>query len=32
VPAIQAVLDAAATNKLIDRPTNAADLIARVSA
>jgi NitT/TauT family transport system substrate-binding protein len=27
---IQAVLDAAATNKLIDRPTNAADLIARV--
>ena len=27
---IQAVLDAASTNKLIDRPTNAADLIARV--
>jgi NitT/TauT family transport system substrate-binding protein len=32
VPAIQAVLDAAATNKLIDRPTSAGDLIARVSA
>jgi ABC-type nitrate/sulfonate/bicarbonate transport system substrate-binding protein len=32
VPAIQAVLDAAASNKLIDRPTSATDLIARVSA
>jgi NitT/TauT family transport system substrate-binding protein len=29
VAGIQAVLDAASTNKLIDRPTNAADLIAR---
>ena len=29
---VQAVLDAAASNKLIDRATNAADLIARPDA